>query len=387
MIQLTDEEYFSLADKVYENKYLKLGQRIILDTGNDWVVISSVNNPSGLQAIAVVPLKDYQDMQAGKITTYPDIVFSSRGSQTDDAGETFKDWVETDTIELGLAQKPEHYQKMKDKNGQLLTPESDSQFRGYEKFVMETLEAQQFDGTTPSFTGHSLGGALAQYMAVLTDSKATTFAAARAYRLLSPELQEAVRGGKYDDLIRDYRHRNDPVGYLPSGEIIGSRYMAKSAKGDLPLIGHVRGSFQGMFNGNGSIMVRVSPDEILEQLPLFDSAIQNLYFTQQMIETVTTDLDQEINKLHRKYEDKMGIGGFSHLTSADLDDVFEEFAQSYSNGTYYFYDRKLKKEIMEDIEELKRQIRHQKDAIGESAILFKAQDQDMAQKINSLLGG
>lgn len=75
MTQLTDEQYFNLADKVYEDKYLKPGQTIISDTGNDWVVINSVNDPSGLQSIAVVPLKDYRNMQSGKIKDYPNVIF------------------------------------------------------------------------------------------------------------------------------------------------------------------------------------------------------------------------------------------------------------------------------------------------------------------------
>ncbi|MGX7417359.1 hypothetical protein ACWOFR_01005 [Carnobacterium gallinarum] len=386
MMQLTDEQNFNLADIVYEDINLKINKKIRIKDGSQWITINSVNDPSGLQAIAVVPLKDYQAMQAGKVTTYPDVIFSSRGSQTDHAGEALKDWLETDTVELGLAQKPEHYQNMKDKNGKLLTPEKESQFRGYEKFVRDTLNSTQFDKTTCSFTGHSLGGSLAQYMAVLTDSKATTFAAARAYRLLPPELQKAVREGNYDDLIRDYRHKNDPVGYVPLGEIIGSRYMAKSASSDLVGMGHTRGSFQGMFNGDGSVMVRIHPEAILNQLPLFDSAIQNLYFTQEMIETVTDNLDREIQKIYTTYLDKMGTDSFSHLKSTDVEDIFEEFAQSREGSSYYFYDRQQKELLLDNLEKTKRQLTHQKNTIETAAILFKTQDQQLEKKISQLFG-
>jgi len=251
MTQLTDEQYFDLSDKVYEDKYLKPGQTIISDTGNDWIVINSVDDPSGLQGIAVVPLKDYQDMQSGKITKYPDVVFASRGSQMDNFGEFVKDWIETDIFEMGLGQKPEHYKE------QGLTPNNTSQFRGYEDFVNETLKNNSI--VDYSFTGHSLGGALAQYMAVLKDKKATTFAAAKAYRLLPAELQKLVDQGHFNSNIVDYRHSWDPVGHVPFGQIIGRQYMVPSGSSNIAIVGHMRGSFKDMFDKDGAMIL----DELL----------------------------------------------------------------------------------------------------------------------------
>lgn len=224
-------------------------------------------------------------------------------------------------------------------------------------------------------------------MAVIMDAKATTFAAARAYRLLPPDLQKAVRDGKYDDMIRDYRHKNDPVGYLPAGEIIGSRIMAKSAKSDLWVVGHMGGSFAGMFNGDGSIMVRVDPEEILNQLDHFDSAIQKLYFTQEMISTVTDNLDKEVKTIYSTYVDKMGVGSFSHLTSNDVEEIFEELSQSYKDRSYYFYDRKMKESLIDDLEKTKKKLSHLRDKIGVAATQFDTADKNMAKNLSTILGG
>lgn len=293
----------------------------------------------------------------------------------------YNDWVKTNGIVLGSSSvSPEELKK-----AEIEQVNAQNQFIQYDAFVRQTIQA--YNPQNYSFTGHSLGGALAQYMAVIMDAKATTFAAARAYRLLPPELQKAVRDGKYDDMIRDYRHKNDPVGYVPGGEIIGSRYMTKSAKSDLWFAGHLGGSFDGMFNEDGSIMVRISPEEILAQLPLFDSAIQNLSVTQEIIDVSTNELDKEIKTIHRHYEDKLGIGGFSHVTVTDMDDIFEEFAQSHSGDNYYFYDRKLKDELLEDLEVHKRKIAEQRDIIGEGAMMFDMKDQELASKLSSLFGG
>lgn len=392
MTQLTDEQYWELADSVYQDKHLEISkvenlsdsklnqlQTIVSKDGSEWVTVNSINSESGLQAIAVVSLDEYKALCSGKITAPENMVFVTRGSEMGEDG--YNDWVKTNGIVLGSSSvSPEELKK-----AEIEQVNAQNQFIQYDAFVRQTIQA--YNPQNYSFTGHSLGGALAQYMAVIMDAKATTFAAARAYRLLPPDLQKAVRDGKYDDMIRDYRHKNDPVGYVPGGEIIGSRYMTKSAKSDLWFAGHLGGSFDGMFNGDGSIMVRISPEEILAQLPLFDSAIQNLSVTQEIIDVSTNELDKEIKTIHRHYEDKMGIGGFSHVTVTDMDDIFEEFAQSHSGDNYYFYDRKLKDELLEDLEVHKRKIAEQRDIIGEGAMMFDMKDQELASKLSSLFGG
>lgn len=397
MAQLTDAQYWGLSDNSYLDEFLKINKIatnyslsntniIELSDNSKWVTINSINSESGLQAMAVVSLDEYKALCSGKIKAPENMVFVTRGSESN--GDASNDWVKTNLGTLGSGMKPGTIKNISPDQYDGTTHEEalkDNQFIQYDVFVRQTIK--EFKPENYSFTGHSLGGALAQYMAVIMDAKATTFAAARAYRLLPPELQKAVRDGKYDDMIRDYRHKNDPVGYVPFGEIIGSRYMTKSAKSDLWFAGHLGGSFEGMFNGDGSVMVRVSPEEILAQLPLFDSAIQNLSYTQEMIEGVTSDLDQEVKTIHRYYEDKMGIGSFSHVTVADMNDIFEEFAQSYSGDNYYFYDRKLKDELLEDLEVHKRKIAEQRDIIGEGATLFDMKDQELASKFNSLFGG
>ncbi|CAD5902930.1 lipase family protein [Carnobacterium maltaromaticum] len=392
MAQLTDEQYWKLADSVYDDKTLNINEikkmsenelndieSIKVGDGTKWVTINSINHESGLQAMAVVSLDEYKALCSGKITAPKNMVFVTRGSEMGEDG--YNDWVKTNGIVLGSSSvSPEELKK-----AEIEQVNAQNQFIQYDAFVRQTIQA--YNPQNYSFTGHSLGGALAQYMAVIMDAKATTFAAARAYRLLPPDLQKAVRDGKYDDMIRDYRHKNDPVGYVPGGEIIGSRYMTKSAKSDLWFAGHLGGSFDGMFNGDGSIMVRISPEEIFAQLPLFDSAIQNLSVTQEIIDVSTNELDKEIKTIHRHYEDKMGIGGFSHVTVTDMDDIFEEFAQSHSGDNYYFYDRKLKDELLEDLEVHKRKIAEQRDIIGEGATMFDMKDQELASKLSSLFGG
>ncbi|MGO2962831.1 MAG: lipase family protein [Carnobacterium maltaromaticum] len=391
MVQVTDEQYWGIANNSYKDKNLEIQkikemskselnslQTIVLEDGSRWVTINSINTDSGLQAMAVIPMNEYKDLCSGKITEPQTLVFATRGSEMGEDG--YNDWIKTNAIILAGGKSPEELKKY-----EVEQVNAQNQFIQYDAFVQQTIK--DFKPENYSFTGHSLGGALAQYMAVMMDAKATTFAAARAFRLLPPELQQAVRDGKYDDMIRDYRHKNDPVGYLPAGEIIGSRIMAKSAKSDLWVVGHMGGSFAGMFNGDGSIMVRVDPEEILNQLEHFDSAIQKLYFTQEMISTVTDNLDKEIKTIYSTYVDKMGFGSFSHLTSNDVEEIFEELAQSYKGRSYYFYDRKMKESLIDDLEKTKKSLSNLKDKIGVAATQFDTADKNMAKNLSTILGG
>lgn len=273
MAQYTDEQNFNLADQVYENHNLETGTKIRLENDGkkeQWIVINSVNDPSGLQSIAVVPINDYKNMQAGKINSYPNVIFAGRGSETNLA-EFGKDWIHTDGGTLGFGGQPDQlketyglnvsgdkskpsHAKEWDQFPQVLSEidamVDNNQFLGMERFVNETL--REFKISDYSFTGHSLGGALAQYMAVITDKNATTFAAARAYRLLPADLKKLVDSGYFNNKIKNYRHEFDPIGFLPGGKIIGLNLVAKSSGNAFSA--HMRDSFKGQFKDGKMIL-------------------------------------------------------------------------------------------------------------------------------------
>lgn len=198
-MKVRDDTNFYLSDEVYNSSYLKKGQKIKLINKETWVTINSVNKDNGLQAIAVVPLKDYKDYNNGKLKTYNHIVFVSRGS------EELDDWNEN----LGLVAKKDN---------------KEGQFKAYDKFVNGTLE--KFKTQDYSFTGHSLGGGLAQYEAVKHLKPAVTFAAARAFNKLTAQEQEKALNGEYWNLIKDYYHKDDVVGKLPpNAEVFYKQYL------------------------------------------------------------------------------------------------------------------------------------------------------------------
>ncbi|MGH0441189.1 cytoplasmic protein, partial [Bacillus pretiosus] len=78
----TDEDYFKLADHVYDDEVLKKGTEIEGVDGKTWIVIESIDADyqkvkNGLEAIAVVPANKYDE----NATHYDEIILAFRGTE------------------------------------------------------------------------------------------------------------------------------------------------------------------------------------------------------------------------------------------------------------------------------------------------------------------
>lgn len=363
MKQPTDQQNFDLADLVYEDDSLNInGKPIELTDHSKWVVINSVNEPSGLQAIAVVSLKDYTAMKAGKIQEYPNIIFSARGSQTDSWSEAYKDWIGTDFDRLTLGMKPsdavssmglnvsgDRTKPAYNKEMDIHAPEhvemaknlvSNHQFLGMERFVNETLF--DYEAKDYSFTGHSLGGALAQYMAAIKDKGATTFAAARAYRLLPPDIQKMVDSGYFDGKIVDYRHEWDPVGHVPFGNVIGSRHLVRTSSFNIAVLGHTRGSFNGVFGKGGSIQILFDPENLrilANQMMVYHDQVVDIQVAfRQYRDFEDDEIQTYVNKTRSGSE-------YPDLETHEIDDILRGMFPYKKSGVYSVLDPNLAEDV------------------------------------------
>ncbi|WP_243526186.1 lipase family protein [Bacillus pseudomycoides] len=103
-----------------------------------------------------------------------------------------------------------------------------NQFEQAEK-VMEKVNEHYKDKDVELYvTGHSLGGALAEYVAAFDESaRCLTWNAPSAKHLLPPDLQERANNGEFKNRIVSIVHGSDTIGYGPFGPYdghIGSTY-------------------------------------------------------------------------------------------------------------------------------------------------------------------
>ncbi|PES67336.1 hypothetical protein CN507_14055 [Bacillus cereus] len=107
--------------------------------------------------------------------------------------------------------------------------ETHNQFEQAERVMKQVTDKYiDRDDVEVYTTGHSLGGALAEYVAAFNDSvKCISWNAPSAKHLLPPDLRERADNGEFKGRITSIVHGNDSIGYGPFGAYeshIGSTY-------------------------------------------------------------------------------------------------------------------------------------------------------------------
>ncbi len=205
MASLTTTQYLALAQLVYNNfsqsdvnNQLTISQ--ILDDPNRQIEHEGEPVLQGLASISDWKLVNFQSNMsgfAGAVFQSPtgEIVFALRGTEPDLAAD-FKGALRDYETDLEIAT---------DTN--LSGP---SQFDDAFNFWTNTLQSVGSGNYTDySFTGHSLGGGLAQYMTYMTNEAghSVTFNAVGIGQVLN-----GVNPSDYSDSITDYVNQNDVIG-------------------------------------------------------------------------------------------------------------------------------------------------------------------------------
>ena len=224
-MSLTPEQYMALSTAAY-GKYTntnknttfrdmlgKKDQNIISDSDSstsielhaslsDYKLLDFTSTSSGFRAAA------FQNPETGEI------VFSFKGTDFDPSNpktymDTAKDIANADAqiafgVSTGLP----------------------AQFTEAEQFVNRVLSSHSNSGCT--FTGHSLGGALAQYMTYKTGHKSTTFNAPGVANLIESVTGQKIDYKYYKDKSINYANESDFIGNLWSDARIGSNKIVRS---------------------------------------------------------------------------------------------------------------------------------------------------------------
>ncbi|MEC0483393.1 lipase, partial [Bacillus glycinifermentans] len=237
--KITDKTYYTLSQESYNRERLddklKTGKPIQTDQKTYWYVEKiKRDSDTGLDAVVFSQGQKTKDGKWVKSDNPENVVVAFAG--TDPKSQFFQDVIDADggNVVMGIdPKKKEHYIAEKDAkdtsktlgkyNG---TPSQDSMLStGNYKLITKTSQIGQADdlvrevkqkykgtSTVISTTGHSLGGAEAEYSAVNNNIYAVAFNSPSIVKLHSEEQQKKINNGEYDRSIKSIINPDDMVG-------------------------------------------------------------------------------------------------------------------------------------------------------------------------------
>ncbi|MFZ8007686.1 lipase family protein [Bacillus licheniformis] len=237
--KITDKTYYTLSQESYNRERLddklKTGKPIQTDLKTYWYVEKiKRDSDTGLDAVVFSQGQKTKDGKWVKSDNPENVVVAFAG--TDPKSQFFQDVIDADggNVVMGIdPKKKEHYIVEKDAkdtsktlgkyNG---TPSQDSMLStGNYKLITKTSQIGQADdlvrevkqkykgtSTVISTTGHSLGGAEAEYSAVNNNIYAVAFNSPSIVKLHSEEQQKKINNGEYDRSIKSIINPDDMVG-------------------------------------------------------------------------------------------------------------------------------------------------------------------------------
>ncbi|MGK8688437.1 cytoplasmic protein [Bacillus cereus] len=375
----TEEDYFDLSDAVYDDRTLHKGAQI-KGHNKRWVVIESIDADcqkvkNGLQAIAVVPKNDYEENK----THYETIVFAFRGTEPKQLAD-----FETDIDQITFGIKT-HSKLITPSNSQTVKPDFATSFNTGLEWVDKVNETYQ--PTYVHATGHSKGGAEADYVASERNFYATTWAAPNPYRLLSPEAKKRVDRGEMENKATDYTHENDPIGNHTQfgAPLIGKQFTVRQndTKEDfftrLTMEGHGRDTFRGAFHSNGSPILKLEPEDIIRQAQKIQMLSNRLSDIAKNIEEFQRREAEAVQKLKSQLKYETGPGGKYHLLEAyEIDEAISRIAKTKEGGNDYFHDVHMAEELIHLLRKEQKSLSRFGDEISDAANSLRDKDNQLA---------
>ena len=369
--QVTDLEYYSFSEHSYKTN-LRVDDDIkITDSDVEWRVLKQMDEENGAQGIALAPI-----LADGKVDT-SQIVIAYRGTE-------FGEWdgdVTADTLQVVLNSK--YIPTIIDTPiGPVNTLTSETQF--HSALTFSDSIAEEYKNAQISYTGHSLGGGLAQYVAAERNLSATTFAAPNVYGLLSDEAKERVDAGETRNTIRDYIHEKDLVGEFSGGDpLIGKQYITAVKENSLPwwnpIGGHFMGTYTGYFSEDGSIQFRMEPEEMVKAIKAFRPRLEQIKNWRKLIERY---VDDEVHEVKEIYNDMLnnvnGSGKYPLLSEHDVTDYFREKAMTVKGSDYYFINVDLAMDFCRELTKFEQKMEKFLDELIQAAETTGTLDTDIS---------
>ncbi|MCY8034704.1 lipase [Bacillus sonorensis] len=466
---LTDKDYYFLSQNTYSTEKMKEAfkeKTPIESKSNKAYYVDKIKRDSdtGLDAYVFVQAKKKNDKWI-KPDKPENVVVAFAG--TDPKSQFFQDVIDADggNVVMGLdPKKKSQYiieKDAKDTSKTLgkynATPSQDAILSsGNYKLITKTSQIGQADdlvreikqkykgtSTVVSTTGHSLGGAEAEYSAVNNDIYAVAFNNPSVVKLHSEEKQKEINSGKYDSYVKSIVNPDDMTGsgwwdeYLrhagrtiytkdPSisraerqirldpkfnGGILGmvfgvaSDYITTTAMGMPDTHGLNKGNFAFDEDGNvqniegdklvydknlkamlppevasGSGAIKVTPEVAKQLAEKVNAIINDLRTMKREAENAYQEHDAAINDLKYDTYRQVGRGLYDQLSLEDVNNTLNDLAQSFDKkGNPLFYDVDAEAAYIASLQDTISDLEEISGYLGQIAKDFKSKDKMLAR--------
>ncbi|GIN78049.1 MULTISPECIES: lipase [Bacillus] len=463
---VSDKTYFILNREAYDRKRLddlmKSGKPIQTEKNSYWYVEKiKRDNDTGLDAVVVSQGKKTKNGDWVRSDSPENVVIAFAG--TDPKSQFFQDVIDADggNVVMGIdPKKKEHYIVEKDAKGTSKTlgkyngtPSQDSMLStGNYKLITKTSQIgqandlvrevkQKYKGTSTviSTTGHSLGGAEAEYSAVNNNIYAVAFNSPSIVHLHSEEQQKKINNGEYDRSIKSIINPDDMVGagwwneydrhngttiYTKDPELSNAVREARMQGDVFQQIGqnaayffqtailgmpdtHWVGSNNFSFDEDGNVQniegdklvydknlkamlppevasgsgaIKVTPEVAKQLAEKVNAIINDLRTMKREAENAYQEHDAAINDLKYDTYRQVGHGLYDQLSLEDVNNTLNDLAQSFDKkGNPLFYDVDAEAAYIASLQDTISDLEEISGYLGQIAKDFKSKDKMLAR--------
>ncbi|WP_429674889.1 lipase [Bacillus mexicanus] len=460
---VSDKTYFILNREAYDRERLddlmKSGKPIQTEKNSYWYVEKiKRDNDTGLDGVVFSLGQKTKNGKWVKSANPQNVVVAFAG--TDLAKDSISDGVKADggNIVMGIDPTKEgQYIIKKDAkdtsktlgkyNG---TPSQDSLLTtGNYTLITKTSQIDQADqlvkevkkkyngtSTIVSTTGHSLGGAEAEYSAVNNDIYAVAFNSPSVVKLHTDHKQEEINDGLYDPYVRSIINPDDMVGAgywneydRHNGTTIYTKNPALSqfsreqrlsgkwgdqiTKNLAYFIGtvivrnpdtHGLNEANFIFDENGNITnvngdelvydknlnamlpagaigggdaIKVTPKSAKKLAEKVDAMVEDLRMMKKEAQNAYQEHDEKVAELKTEFYGQVGYGFYDQLNAQDVTNTLEDIAQSYDKGPI-FYDTQAEQSYIDSLQTAIRDLEEIGGFLNKIADDFEEKDQMLA---------
>ncbi|ASS63239.1 lipase [Bacillus velezensis] len=433
--KLTDKIYYTLSQESYNHERLvdklKTGKPIQTDQQTYWYVEKiKTDEDTGLDAVILSQGEKTQGGKWIKSKNPENVVVAFAG--TDIGKDPINDGVKADggNIVFGNDPQKEVYYIVKkgaEDTSKTLgkyngTPSQDAMLTtGKYKLITKTSQIDQADqlvrsvkkkyagtSTIISTTGHSLGGAEAEYSAVNNDVYAVAFNSPSVVKLHDEETQKDINSGIYDPYIRSIINPDDMVGAgywneydRHNGTTIYTKNPSLSQFSRKQRLGgnlneqisknlayffttvilrnpdtHGLNEANFIFDRNGNITnpngdelvfdknlgallpagaigsgdaIKVTPKNAKKLAEKVQAMTEDLRTMKKEAQNAYQEHDEKIAELKTEFYGQVGHGLFDQLQAQDVTNTIEDIAQSYDKGPI-FYDTQAEQAFIDSLQ-------------------------------------